>query len=193
MQRPNGFSLLSRRHFLLGSAALAGTASRSALDANKPAIDGAAPRGKRRNLLSNACSPERLRQSLIPRDKSGHSPPFKTAAPGTGCARRRGRACLQVEKNICATNGPMPATIFLEYARNGNRTDYENIRNARIAALQSLIFAECVEIKAAFLTTLPTECGPYVRRVSGAYLLTSTFRRQSWDCRIQAIPSRRRL
>lgn len=45
----------------------------------------------------------------------------------------------------------MPATIFLEYARNGNRTDYENIRNARIAALQSLIFAECVENKGGFL------------------------------------------
>jgi hypothetical protein len=45
----------------------------------------------------------------------------------------------------------MPATIFLEYARNGNRTDYENIRNARVSALQALVFAECVENKGRFL------------------------------------------
>ena len=44
----------------------------------------------------------------------------------------------------------MPATVFLEYARNGNRTDYENIRNARMRALQALVFAECVENKGRF-------------------------------------------
>jgi hypothetical protein len=45
----------------------------------------------------------------------------------------------------------MPATVFLEYLRNGNRTHYEGIRNARINALSALLFAECVEAKGRFL------------------------------------------
>ncbi len=45
----------------------------------------------------------------------------------------------------------MPATVFLEYARIGNRSDYEAIRNKRMAALQALTFAECVEGKGRFI------------------------------------------
>ena len=45
----------------------------------------------------------------------------------------------------------MPATVFLQYARVGNRSNYEAIRTKRMAALQALIFAECVEGKGRFL------------------------------------------
>lgn len=45
----------------------------------------------------------------------------------------------------------MPAAIFLEYARDGNRSHYEAIRNARRGALYALLFAECVEGKGRFL------------------------------------------
>jgi hypothetical protein len=45
----------------------------------------------------------------------------------------------------------MPATVFLEYARDGNRSHYEAIRNARRGALYALLFAECVEAKGRFL------------------------------------------
>jgi Heparinase II/III-like protein len=152
VQRPNGFSPLSRRHFLLGSAALAGTASLFALDANTAKTDTTAPRGKQRNLLSNACSPEKLRQSLIPRDKYRPFPTIRDRSAWDGL-RAETRASLLAggEKYLRYQWPEMPATIFLEYARNGNRTDYENIRNARISALQALVFAECVENKGRFL------------------------------------------
>jgi hypothetical protein len=45
----------------------------------------------------------------------------------------------------------MPATVFLEYARDGNRSHYEGIRNARMSGLNALLFAECVEGKGRFL------------------------------------------
>ncbi len=45
----------------------------------------------------------------------------------------------------------LPATLFLEYARNGNRSRYEHECFARRNALTDLIVAECVEGKGRFL------------------------------------------
>ena len=45
----------------------------------------------------------------------------------------------------------LPATLFLEYARNGNRSRYEHEHFARREALTDLIVAECVEGKGRFL------------------------------------------
>jgi hypothetical protein len=45
----------------------------------------------------------------------------------------------------------LPATLFLEYARNGNRSRYEHEHFARRNALTDLIIAECVEGKGRFL------------------------------------------
>jgi hypothetical protein len=48
----------------------------------------------------------------------------------------------------------LPATLFLEYAREGNRSRYEHEHFARRTALTDLIFAECVEGKGRFLDTI---------------------------------------
>ena len=45
----------------------------------------------------------------------------------------------------------LPATLFLEYAREGNRSRYEHEHFARRTALTDLIIAECVEGKGRFL------------------------------------------
>ena len=45
----------------------------------------------------------------------------------------------------------LPATLFLEYARNGNRSRYEHEHFDRRNALTNLIIAECVEGKGRFL------------------------------------------
>jgi hypothetical protein len=45
----------------------------------------------------------------------------------------------------------LPAMLFLEYARNGNRSRYEHEHFARREALTDLIVAECVEGKGRFL------------------------------------------
>jgi hypothetical protein len=55
---------LSRREFLVGVAAVAGPLSWFPLGAET-----AFPRGRERYLLTHACSPEKLKQALIPRDK----------------------------------------------------------------------------------------------------------------------------
>ena len=45
----------------------------------------------------------------------------------------------------------LPATLFLEYARNGNRSRYQTPHFARRVALTHLVIAECVEGKGRFL------------------------------------------
>ena len=44
-----------------------------------------------------------------------------------------------------------PATLFLEYARNGNRSRYQNVRYARRHNLRDLVLAECIEGEGRFL------------------------------------------
>jgi len=45
----------------------------------------------------------------------------------------------------------LPATLFLEYARVGNRSRYQDARYARRYALRDLVLAECVEGEGRFL------------------------------------------
>jgi hypothetical protein len=44
----------------------------------------------------------------------------------------------------------LPATVFLDYVRNGNRSRYERIRSERRDRLRGLVLAECVEAKGRF-------------------------------------------
>jgi len=46
---------------------------------------------------------------------------------------------------------PLPATLFLEFARLGNRSRYEDVHFARRYALRDLVLAECVEGEGRFL------------------------------------------
>ncbi len=45
----------------------------------------------------------------------------------------------------------LPATLFLEFARMGNRSGYEHVNHLRRAALRDLVLAECVEAQGRFL------------------------------------------
>jgi hypothetical protein len=45
----------------------------------------------------------------------------------------------------------LPASLFLQFARNGNRSNYQDVRNARRGALRDLVVAECIENKGRFL------------------------------------------
>jgi hypothetical protein len=55
------------------------------------------------------------------------------------------------EKHLRFSWPDLPATLFLEYAREGNRSRYEHEHFARRTALTDLIVAECVEGKGRFL------------------------------------------
>ena len=149
-------AVASRRGFVAGSAALltgACLGTRTGWAAGAGAVpDSAAPRGKRRSLLTSAYGPERVAAMLLPID--GYRP-FPTIQDRTGWDGLRGetRAALLADgETYLGFHWPeMPATVFLEYARMGNRSDYEAIRNKRMGALQALVFAECVEARGRFV------------------------------------------
>ncbi len=152
MREQNGLSLTSRRNFLVGSAALVGSRALFASDPGTSSVDPAAPRGKARNLLAHACSADKLRQSLIPLDKYNPFPTIQDRKSWEGLRAQTRESLVARGVRYLHFKWPeMPATVFLEFARNGNRTDYEDLRNARILALQSLVFAECAENKGRFL------------------------------------------
>jgi len=45
----------------------------------------------------------------------------------------------------------LPATLFLEYKRTGNRSHYEGVRGRRRGKLQEMVTAECIENKGRFV------------------------------------------
>ncbi|MDP9050886.1 MAG: heparinase II/III-family protein [Acidobacteriota bacterium] len=154
MSLKNELARLSRRNFLIASAAAFTSLHSLSVfgQVEGQRVDPAAPRGRQRNLLVKSCTTEKLAASLIP---AASYRPFPTLSdrkewealsPAT-----RASLLAAGEKHLGFKWPEMPATVFLEYARNGNRTDYEHIRSARMAALQDLTFAECVEAKGRFI------------------------------------------
>jgi len=55
------------------------------------------------------------------------------------------------EENMGFDWPPLPATVLLQYARNGNRTNYQDISFERRRKLLQLVLAECAEGKGRFL------------------------------------------
>lgn len=106
-------------------------------------------------MLTQSCSPERLRKILIPREQWQPFPrPDDRAAWATlpDTVRR-----AHVERGEQALDGPwesLPATLFLEYARNGNRSRYQDVRSRRRNRLADLIVAECMEFRGRFVDAI---------------------------------------
>ncbi|HEY9077690.1 MAG TPA: heparinase II/III family protein [Anaerolineaceae bacterium] len=57
----------------------------------------------------------------------------------------------QAEKDAATPIPPLPASLFLECKRTGQREGYQVPRSARRTMLRSLVFAECLEYSGRFL------------------------------------------
>ncbi len=112
---------LTRRSFLAGSAALFGASALQGLDVHTlPVKNTGFPRGKVRNLIAKQCSPEALKQHLIPLEKYK---PFPKAGDGEwGTLRPETRTAFvsDGEKFLGHTFEALSATLFLSYARVGD-------------------------------------------------------------------------
>ena len=146
------FDSISRRGFLAGTAALFGARIFEGLEVSTlPAKNTAFPRGQARFLLAKQCSPEALKASLIPLEQykpfpQGGDPAWRNLRPET-----MRDFLAEGEQYLNHAYESLSATRILSYTRAGNRSDYEHIRNANLAALQALTYAECVENKGRFL------------------------------------------
>jgi hypothetical protein len=132
-------SRFTRRGFLAGSAVAA------------MPLPAAAQAPRKRNLLTSAWSVEKVAQALTPRTRFH---PFPTSSERAGWdalpADARAALVARGETELKAPWEVLPATLFLEYKRIGNRSHYEGVRSRRRRKLEELVMAECVEDKGRF-------------------------------------------
>ncbi len=145
-------SAVSRRSFLVSSSMFMGAQAMNALDVRTLAVaDTAAPRGKRRDLLQKQCPPAALAAALLPLTTYAPWPKAGDAAWKGLAAERRAALLAEGEGKLGFEYKAISATLFLEYARMGNRSHYEARRTGNLQALWALTLAECVENKGRFL------------------------------------------
>ena len=104
-------------------------------------------------MLSQRFPLEKLRDVLVPRDE-WH--PFPVASERDAWERIpesvRKAHITRGEKALGYVWPQATATLFLEYARNGNRSNYQRrVRDARRSALCDLVIAECMEGEGRFV------------------------------------------
>jgi hypothetical protein len=89
------------------------------------------------------------RDAWRPVPSIGDRDAWARVAPGL-----RARIVARAERALNDPVPALPATLFLDYARTGNRGRFESAMFARRGRLQSLVMAECVEDKGRFLDAI---------------------------------------
>ena len=137
----------SRRTLLRSSAVLRSSAIMAA-----PLFPARGEPGLNRNLLTKAWPMERVAKVLIPRESFR---PFPAAGERGAWealpADARAALVQSAEKQLQTPWDSLPATLALEFKRNGNRSRYEAVRDRRRKRLQDLAIAECIEGKGRFI------------------------------------------
>lgn len=107
---------------------------------------------KETNLLSGKFTLERIEEIILSAEK-WH--PFPKASEHEEWQKLPEKVRLahirQGEKHLEYDWEIPKASIFLEFVRNGNRTNYQRIANGRRVKLAELVVAECIEGKERFL------------------------------------------
>jgi Heparinase II/III-like protein len=108
--------------------------------------------GINRNLLTKVWTVDRVAKVLIPRERFR---PFPAAGERGAWealpADVRAALVQSAEKQLKTTWEALPATLALEFKRNGNRSRYEAVRDRRRKKLQDLVIAEGIEGKGRFI------------------------------------------
>jgi hypothetical protein len=145
-------SEITRRVILSGAASAPLLAAQSAQDTAARAPAAARETVARKRLLSARFTPEALQKNLTvrpawkPYPSAADRDAWNALAPAD-----RADIVKAGEAVLGQPYAPLPATLFLEYARTGNRSHWEAVQNARRAHLRYAVLAECVEGKGRFV------------------------------------------
>lgn len=105
-----------------------------------------------RKLLAKTYPMDQLKEIILPRNEWR---PYPTVAQPAGFeqipATVREAYVAAGEQLLDAGWPPLPASVFLEYVRTGNRSHYEELSFGRREQLASLVLAEAFERKGRFL------------------------------------------
>ena len=102
--------------------------------------------------LSVLYPPETLRQILLQRDKWHPYPTLAERDFWNSLPEETRRANIELAEKTLGQDWPaLPAALYLEFARIGNRRNYEDPYFERRDRLENLVIAECIEGKGRFL------------------------------------------
>lgn len=108
--------------------------------------------GQGRFKLRELYPQERIAKVLIPADQWRPWPTASDRQAWEGLPESVRKDLIANGEKRLGYNWPdLPATLFLEFAREGNRSRYETVHFDRRYALTDLLIAECVEGKGRFL------------------------------------------
>jgi hypothetical protein len=115
-------------------------------------LQGATAGPESRFKLARLYPQEKVAKVLVPREQWRPWPRWEDRKAWEGLSEPvRKDLVANGEKYLHYDWPDLPATLFLEYAREGNRSRYEHEHFARRTALTNLVIAECVEGKGRFL------------------------------------------
>jgi hypothetical protein len=118
--------------------------------------------------LSRLYPPDQVARLLVPPEAWHPLPRLADRQAWQGLPEDlRARIVASAEKAAERPMAVLPASVYLDFGRNGNRSRYEGIVNARRSRLHSLVLGECVEAKGRFLDPI-------------ADTLWATFEESSW-------------
>ena len=107
------------------------------------------------NLLSESFPYERILDLLTPRNKWHPFPKYSDREAWDKLQLSLRKGYLQKAEETLNEDWPqLPATVFLEYAENGNRSNFQDLRSARRRALLNLVLGECIEGKGRFMNAI---------------------------------------
>lgn len=107
---------------------------------------------KPKNLFTSIFTPELLSRSLISSSEWHPYPKFAEREAWQKVPKEISAVTIARAEKIHGTAWEaFPATVFLEYKRNGNRSHFERYYLTRRSRLTDLVLAECVEGQGRFL------------------------------------------
>ncbi|MDF9797486.1 hypothetical protein OKW21_002749 [Catalinimonas alkaloidigena] len=105
----------------------------------------------RHNFLSESFPREKLSSLLIP-ENEWHPFPKSSERQEWESVNKKIRSgyIKKAEEALQQEWESLPATVFLEFARNGNRSNFQALRSSRRNALLDLVLGECIENQGRF-------------------------------------------
>ncbi len=107
---------------------------------------------QQQSLLSTLFTPEEVHTRLLPREAWRPYPTWHDRAGWAALPEEvRARTVAAAETRLGMSWPELPATLFLEFVREGNRSRYDARHHPRRVALLQLVLGECVEGAGRFL------------------------------------------
>lgn len=107
------------------------------------------------NLMSESFPFERIPDLLLAREDWDPFPKYTEREDWESLHSSLRKGYLQKAEQALQEEWPqLPATVFLEYAENGNRSNYQDMRSARRNILLHLVLGECMEGQGRFMDAI---------------------------------------